>query len=68
MKKDKIFIQIASYRDPQLRPTIEDMIKNAKKPENLVIGVARQFKEDDRFDDLSDYLDDVGADEYPNPG
>lgn len=57
-KNSKIFVQIASYRDPQLRHTIADMIKNAKRPEKLVIGVARQFNEEDGFDDLSDYQDD----------
>ena len=31
----KIFIQIASYRDPQIIPTIKDCIDKAKKPENL---------------------------------
>ena len=36
MGNNKIFIQIASYRDPQLVPTIEDMIAKAKNPENLV--------------------------------
>ena len=30
MKKGKIFVQIASYRDPELVPTIEDMINKAK--------------------------------------
>ena len=35
----KIFVQIASYRDPQLVPTIENMLENAKKPKNLVIGM-----------------------------
>ena len=57
-KNSKIFVQIASYRDPQLRHTIADMIKNAKRPEKLVLGIARQFKEEDGFDDLSDYQDD----------
>ena len=30
--KNTIFIQIASYRDPQLVPTIKDCLKNAKYP------------------------------------
>ena len=51
----KIFVQIAAYRDPQLIPTIENMLENAKKPKNLVIGVARQFHPEDGFDDLSKY-------------
>ena len=36
-KKDKIFIQIASYRDPQLVPTIEDMINKAKISKNFKV-------------------------------
>ena len=54
----KIFIQIASYRDPELVKTIEDCIANAKKPKNLVFGIARQFHPDDKFDDLSKWKDD----------
>lgn len=54
----KIFVQIASYRDPQLIPTIKNMLENAKKPKNLVIGVARQFHPEDGFDDLSEYKKD----------
>lgn len=54
----KIFIQIASYRDPQLIPTIKDAIENAKYPENLVFSIARQFHPDDKFDDLSEYEND----------
>jgi glycosyltransferase involved in cell wall biosynthesis len=57
-KNSKIFIQIASYRDPQLVHTIKDMIANAKRPEKLVIGIARQFSETDGFDDLSEYEND----------
>lgn len=55
MKKNKIFISIASYRDDQLIPTIEDCIKNAKHPRNLVFGISREFHPDDKFDDLSKY-------------
>jgi glycosyltransferase involved in cell wall biosynthesis len=51
----KIFVQIASYRDPQLIPTIKSMLETAKHPENVIIGVARQFHPDDKFDDLSEY-------------
>ena len=51
----KIFIQIASYRDPELVKTIKSAIENAKKPQNLVFGIARQFHPDDKFDDLSEY-------------
>ena len=45
----KIFVQIASYRDPQLKPTIDDCIKNAKHPKNLVFGITNQYHPDDEF-------------------
>jgi hypothetical protein len=54
----KIFIQIASYRDPELIKTIKSAIENAKKPKNLVFAIARQFNPDDKFDDLSEYDND----------
>ena len=53
MNSDKIFVQIASYRDPQLIPTIEDMIHKAKEPWNLVFGICWQYDETedvDRYD------------------
>jgi hypothetical protein len=40
-----IFVQIASYRDPELVPTIRDCIKNAKYPEKLTFGIC--FQKDD---------------------
>ena len=54
----KIFIQIASYRDPELISTIKSCLENAKYPENLVFGIARQFHPDDKFDDLTKYESD----------
>ena len=55
----EIFVQIASYRDPQLIPTIDDMLDNAKYPENLRIGICHQYHPDDEFSNLSKYrLDD----------
>jgi hypothetical protein len=39
---NKIFISIASYRDPETIPTILDAIKKAKYPENLVFGLLLQ--------------------------
>jgi hypothetical protein len=58
MANNKIFIQIASYRDPQLVPTIKDMLENAKNPKNLVIGIARQYSETDGFDNLDEWRED----------
>jgi len=58
-----IYIQIASYRDPELSNTIEDCINNADSPDDLVFGICLQrdikgkeqenfynkYKEDERF-------------------
>jgi len=57
-KKNTIFIQIASYRDPQLILTIKDAINNAANPENLVFGIARQYHPEDKFDNLDEYKED----------
>jgi glycosyltransferase involved in cell wall biosynthesis len=54
----KIFIQIASYRDPELEKTVKSAIETAKKPKNLVFGIARQFHPDDKFDALDEYRKD----------
>ncbi len=45
----KIFIQIASYRDPELIPTINSCLENAKYPENLVFGICNQYNPKDDF-------------------
>jgi hypothetical protein len=59
-KKSKgvIFLQVASYRDPELLPTIKDCIEKAKFPKNLVFSIAWQHSPDDKWDDLSEYKDD----------
>ena len=57
-QNSKIFIQIASYKDPELIPTIKDCIYNASYPDNLVFCICWQrdihesldeFKNDKRF-------------------
>lgn len=53
-----IFVQIASYRDPQLLPTLKDCIEKAKYPENLRFGIAWQHSEEDEWDTLDEYKDD----------
>lgn len=53
-----IFIQIASYRDPQLLPTLKDCLDKAKYPENLRFGIAWQHSSDDEWDKLDEYKDD----------
>jgi glycosyltransferase involved in cell wall biosynthesis len=52
-----IFIQIASYRDPQLAPTIKNMLENALYPDNLRIGICNQYHPDDVFH-INEYKDD----------
>lgn len=37
---------MAAYRDPQLIPTIKDMLQNAKNPQNLHIGICWQHGEE----------------------
>ncbi|CNH99515.1 GlcNAc-transferase family protein [Yersinia pekkanenii] len=41
-----IFVSIASYRDPELIPTLHDMINTAQQPENLNIAVFWQNDND----------------------
>lgn len=50
-----IFVQIASYRDPQLVPTLEDMLSKAKYPKNLRVCIAWQHSEEDYWDNLDKY-------------
>ena len=57
-KPQTIFVQIAAYRDPELVKTIEDMLDNAKRPQNLVLGICRQYHPEDGFDNLDKYRDD----------
>ncbi len=53
-----IFVQIASYRDPELIPTINDMLRKAKYPERIRIGICRQYHPADKFDDLTSFKKD----------
>lgn len=48
-----IFVQIASYRDKELVPTVLDCIKNAKHPDNLRFSIGWQHADDE---DISDIL------------
>jgi hypothetical protein len=40
---EKIFVQIASYRDPDLRKTINDLVEKSAEPENLILGICDQY-------------------------
>jgi glycosyltransferase involved in cell wall biosynthesis len=44
-----IFVQIASFRDPQLSPTLKSMLENAKYPKNLRIAICNQYNPTDDF-------------------
>ena len=46
-----IFIQIASYRDPELSNTLKDCILNAKHPENLRFCICWQHGSDENIDE-----------------
>lgn len=55
---DKIFVQIAAYRDPELLPTLRNMLAMADNPENLIICIAWQHAEQDVWDTLDEFKDD----------
>jgi hypothetical protein len=38
--EDTIFVSIASYRDPQLGPTIDDCLAKARRPDRLTFGIS----------------------------
>ena len=58
MGNGKIFVQIASYRDPQLLATVKDCIEKSKYPDNLVFSIAWQHSSDDEWDNLYEFQDD----------
>lgn len=58
MENRKIFIQIASYRDPQLIHTIRDCDMKASDPTKLVYSIAWQHSNDDEWDQLYEFKDD----------
>jgi hypothetical protein len=53
--RDRIFVQIASYRDPECQWTLEDMFEKAANPDRIFAGVVWQFvpREDDHCFELS---------------
>jgi len=55
MKNDTIFVSIASYRDPELLPTLRNMFETAKYPNRLTIGIAWQHSKEDSWDTLKEF-------------
>lgn len=51
----RIFVQLASYRDPQLVPTIRDMMTKADEPENLRIGICWQKDDTESLEEYADH-------------
>ena len=49
MKNNKIFVSIASYRDPQTQGTVDNLMATAAHPENLRIVVVEQNLRTDTF-------------------
>lgn len=41
--RPRIFVQIASYRDPECQWTVKDLFAKAKHPERLTIGICWQY-------------------------
>jgi hypothetical protein len=57
-KLPTIYVQIASYRDPELKNTLRDLLETASRPNNLRIGIAWQHSPYEEFDDITEYKND----------
>lgn len=58
MGENKIFIQIASYRDRELLSTLRNCLERSKYPENLVFSICWQHDEKDEWDNLEEFKND----------
>jgi hypothetical protein len=47
---NRVFVQLASYRDWQLTPTLVDPIERAARPETLRVVVCRQHAREETLD------------------
>lgn len=52
---DTIFVQLASYRDPQLVPTIRSALEMADNPDRLFFGICWQYDETESLEEFSDH-------------
>ena len=58
VKRETIFVQIASYRDPELSNTLKDLLDKANDSTRLMICVAWQHSPEDIWDNLDEYIED----------
>lgn len=56
--QETIFIQIASYRDPELLKTLRDCINNAEFPDRLRFGICWQHAIEDEWDTMDEFKND----------
>lgn len=52
--ENTIFVQIASYKDPELINTLNDMLVNAKHPEAIHVGISWQHGNEQTIEDFLD--------------
>ena len=52
--RERIFVQIAAYRDPELVPTLRDCIARADRPDLLSFGIAWQRSDEDSLAEFAD--------------
>lgn len=55
MNDESIFVQIASYRDPELIPTVLDLLETAEQPDNIKICVCWQYDESENVSLIKQY-------------
>lgn len=55
---NKIFVSIASYRDPELLPTLKNMLENCKNSQDIIVAIAWQHSVEDEWDQLEEYKND----------
>ena len=46
---ETIYVSVASYRDPECTPTIEDLYERAKNPERIRVAIIDQRTDDDPY-------------------
>jgi len=55
IKKDSIFVSIASYRDPVCNSTLKSLLENAAEPNKVFVGICQQNDNKEDQDCLENY-------------